>query len=90
LSGGEGQRIAIARALLGNPKMLILDEPTTHLDTETIASLMRRLAEQTSRPTLLLISHDQTVVSTVSEVYRLESGTLGRDAGAVANAAATR
>lgn len=89
LSGGEGQRLAIARALLGRPRMLILDEPTNHLDAHAIARLMRGLAEQPERPTLLLISHDPSIVDHADRVYRLHDGTLEPEIQAMANAAST-
>jgi ABC-type multidrug transport system fused ATPase/permease subunit len=89
LSGGEGQRLAIARALLGRPRMLILDEPTNHLDVQAIARLMRGLAEQRERPTLLVISHDLTVVNHADRVYRLHDGVLRLEQRAMADAATT-
>lgn len=76
LSGGECQRLAIARALLGNPTLLILDEPTNHLDAEAIEQLMSGLQDHPSRPAILIISHDPNVVRFAETVYQLESGVL--------------
>jgi ABC-type multidrug transport system fused ATPase/permease subunit len=85
LSGGEGQRLAIARALLGRPRMLILDEPTNHLDRHAIGRLMRGLGEWHERPTVLTISHDPAVLEFADVVYRLQDGALTREALAAAD-----
>jgi len=76
LSGGERQRIAIARALVRNPKMLILDEPTNHLDQQVIKEIMANLENLVERPTVLLISHDMNVVNFAQKIYKLENGCL--------------
>lgn len=76
LSGGECQRLAIARALLGNPRVLILDEPTNHLDVETVGRLMRELTGNDR--TLITISHDPDVVQLADTVYYLADGKLLR------------
>ena len=55
LSGGEGQRITIARSLLGGPRVLLLDEATNWLDNESQAEVMRNLSEMTS--TRIVIAH---------------------------------
>ncbi|HSA55611.1 MAG TPA: ABC transporter ATP-binding protein [Gemmatimonadaceae bacterium] len=87
LSGGEGQRIAIARALLGRPRFLILDEPTNHLDAGAVARLMRGIARQADRPTVLVISHDTAVLDSADSVYRMHDGTLTLESRATADAA---
>ncbi len=76
LSGGEIQRLALARALGGRPRLLILDEPTNHIDAETVGRLMRGLIGQPGRPAILTISHDDEVVRWASRVYRLDQGVL--------------
>jgi ABC-type bacteriocin/lantibiotic exporter with double-glycine peptidase domain len=76
LSGGQRQRIAIARALLSRPVLLILDEPTTHLDDASIRRLMANLKELPGSPTLLLISHDPEVARLAERVHHLRDGAL--------------
>jgi zinc transport system ATP-binding protein len=63
LSGGQQQRVLIARALAGDPEMLLLDEPTSHLDAQVEEDFYRLLEELNRRLTILLVSHDLGFVS---------------------------
>ena len=63
LSGGEQQRAIIARALAGNPEVLLLDEPTAHIDTPTEARFYDILDELKQFLTIVLVSHDIGVIS---------------------------
>lgn len=78
LSGGEQQRVAIARALAPSPAMLIADEPTGNLDTETgrqIADLL--FSKQSERNmTLLLVTHDPVLAERCSRQVRVRSGEI--------------
>jgi ATP-binding cassette, subfamily B, bacterial len=76
LSGGECQRLAIARALIGRPKLLILDEPNNHLDQESIERLMDELVRGPNPAAIVIISHDPEVVRFADKVYRLDGGVL--------------
>ncbi|MBW8283686.1 MAG: ABC transporter ATP-binding protein [Rhizobium sp.] len=82
LSGGEQQRVAIARALAPSPAVLIADEPTGNLDTETgrqIADLL--FAQQAERGmTLVLVTHDLALASRCSRQVRVASGRIAADA----------
>lgn len=78
LSGGQRQKIAIARALLAQPKLLILDEPTNHLDSASIMQLMGNLESLAQRPSIVLVTHDESVLQQVEFVYRLENGRVER------------
>lgn len=78
LSGGEGQRVAIARALYRNPKLLILDEPTNHLDKDAIGKIMENLRNIKNNPTVLLISHEKSVINFAHKIYLLKDGVLER------------
>jgi len=81
LSGGEAQRISIARALITNPKLLFLDEPTSALDDETaydILSLIKKLHEE-FKPTMILVSHQmQTIRYLCDRVMVLEHNKVKR------------
>lgn len=63
LSGGQQQRVLIARALAGDPEMLLLDEPTSNLDAHVEEEFFRLLDELNRRLTILLVSHDLGFVS---------------------------
>jgi len=76
LSGGERQKIAIARVLLGKPKFVIFDEPTNHLDTGAIRAILDAVHQSDERPAILTISHDPTVIGYGDEVYELNSAEL--------------
>ena len=78
LSGGQKQRVAIARALYHSPKLLLCDEPTGNLDSETgqqIIELFRALNRDGL--TLVIVTHEERVSSVASRVLRLEDGRLG-------------
>lgn len=83
LSGGEQQRVAIARALAPSPAVLIADEPTGNLDTETgrqIADLLfSKQAER--RMTLVLVTHDPSLAARCSRQIRVRSGEIADDSG---------
>jgi ABC-type lipoprotein export system ATPase subunit len=78
LSGGEMQRVAVCRALLRRPRLLLADEPTGNLDDATAAQVMhliiRLAAEQGS--TLLYVTHSHEAARLADEVWQLHSGTL--------------
>ena len=74
LSGGQRRRLALARALLAGTPVLILDEPTEHLDDETAAALTRDLLAAAADRTVLLITHRTDDLAAVDEVITLTAG----------------
>lgn len=71
LSGGERRRLALARLLVGHPELVILDEPTEHLDHETAEALMRDVWDGFADLPLLVITHDPEVIAACDRVIRL-------------------
>src|SRR5881275_1896495 len=81
LSGGEQQRVSIARAFVNRPLILLADEPTGNLDPSTSVGIMR-LLDRINRTgtTVLMATHDQSIVDTMRRrVIELDRGTLVRD-----------
>lgn len=76
LSGGQRQRIAIARALFGCPALLVLDEPTTHLDDASVVRLMENLRHLPREPALLVITHDLEVARQADTIHDLRDGRI--------------
>jgi ATP-binding cassette, subfamily C, bacterial len=87
LSGGERQRIALARALLGNPVLLILDEATSALDPENEAAVRRAIAALHGNLTVIVIGHRLTMLEHVDQVIQLEAGAIVQGGGHKAEAA---
>ena len=78
LSGGEKQRVSIARALANEPRLLLADEPTANLDSKhghEVMQLLRRIADEGDRA-VLVVSHDQRIREVADRVLWLEDGRL--------------
>jgi len=76
LSGGEKQRVAIARTLLKNPPILVLDEATSALDSRTEASIQQVLNDIASRRTTIIVAHRLSTVVDADEIIVLEAGRI--------------
>jgi putative ABC transport system ATP-binding protein len=82
LSGGEAQRVAIIRALMNNPPVIIADEPTAHLDTKLSCEFMEILGQlKKDGKTLVLASHDPLVCESgiVDRVVNIRDGKIDRE-----------
>ena len=75
LSGGQQQRVSIARALVGNPSVILADEPTGALDSRTGREVLKILQKlHKAGNTVVLITHDNSIAATAERVIRLEDG----------------
>ncbi|MCH5270443.1 MAG: ABC transporter ATP-binding protein [Lachnospiraceae bacterium] len=79
LSGGQRQRIGIARALYGDPEVLILDEATSALDNDTEAAIMDSINRFHGKKTLVIIAHRLQTIEKCDMVYRVENGEVLRE-----------
>lgn len=78
LSAGQRQRVSIARALVGQPKIVLADEPTASLDKQSgyeAVSILKRLAKE-SQTTILLVTHDYRILDIADRVVELEDGVI--------------
>ncbi|MHB8086066.1 MAG: ABC transporter ATP-binding protein [Dehalococcoidia bacterium] len=79
LSGGEQQRVAIARSLINSPKVIFADEPTGNLDTKTgekIIELLRQLNRE-KKQTFVLVTHDDRIAGECDRIIRIVDGRIG-------------
>ncbi|MEH6650695.1 MAG: type I secretion system permease/ATPase [Motiliproteus sp.] len=79
LSGGQRQAIALARALLFNPPILVLDEPTSHMDNFTEQQVKTQIASVAADKSLLLVTHKMSMLDLVDRVIVLEGGRIVAD-----------
>jgi len=78
LSGGEQQRVAMARALINNPKIVLADEPTGNLDTKTgweIVQLMKKLNKEKAQ-TFVVVTHDPHIAEAANRIIHLKDGLI--------------
>ncbi|MCA0928185.1 type I secretion system permease/ATPase [Ruegeria profundi] len=79
LSGGQRQAIALARALVGRPRVLLLDEPTSAMDVKTEANVIQRLKRATQDTTMVIVTHRTTLLELVDRVIVVENGRISAD-----------
>jgi len=78
LSGGQRQRAAIARAFINNPEVILADEPTANLDSETgmrVINLMKKINEE-NNTTLVFSTHDPRIMEIATKIVKLEDGKI--------------
>ncbi len=81
LSGGEKQRVAIARSLAGNPAVVLADEPTAALDSESGKAVMELLSQVAQDPSraVLCVTHDHRILGYADRIIRIEDGRIVAD-----------
>lgn len=78
LSGGQQQRIAIARAIIHDPKVVICDEPTSSLDADTGASIMELLRElsHVHKRAIIVVTHDNRIFKYADRIIKMDDGRI--------------
>ncbi|MBL0142474.1 MAG: ABC transporter ATP-binding protein [Betaproteobacteria bacterium] len=83
LSGGEQQRVSIARALVNEPPIILADEPTAPLDSERALTVIRILNQmaQRFRTAIIVVTHDEKIIPTFKRIYHIRDGRTYEEAG---------
>jgi putative ABC transport system ATP-binding protein len=83
LSGGEQQRVSIARALVNRPPVILADEPTAPLDSERALSVIRILNQmaQQYQTAVIVVTHDEKIIPTFKRIYHIRDGRTHEEAG---------
>ena len=83
LSGGEQQRVAIARSLVNHPPVILADEPTAPLDSERALAVVRILNDMAQRygAAIIVVTHDEKIIPTFKRIYHIRDGRTEEEAG---------
>jgi ABC-type dipeptide/oligopeptide/nickel transport system ATPase subunit len=83
LSGGEQQRVSIARALANRPPVILADEPTAPLDSERALAVMRILNQmaQQAQTAIIVVTHDEKIIPTFKRIYHIRDGQTVEERG---------
>lgn len=83
LSGGEQQRVSIARALANHPPVILADEPTAPLDSERALNVMRMMGQmaQQYQTAIIVVTHDEKIIPTFKRIYHIRDGVTHEEAG---------
>ena len=83
LSGGEQQRVAIARGLINRPPVILADEPTAPLDSERALAVIRILNEMAAQfqTAIIVVTHDEKIIPTFRRIYHIRDGVTHEEAG---------
>ena len=83
LSGGEQQRVAIARGLVNRPPVILADEPTAPLDSERAMAVIRILNDMAQRfeTAVIVVTHDEKIIPTFKRIYHIRDGVTHEEAG---------
>jgi len=83
LSGGEQQRVSIARGLVSRPPVILADEPTAPLDSERALSVIRILNDMAQKfdTAIIVVTHDEKIIPTFKRIYHIRDGVTYEEAG---------